>query len=122
MLDGYQCPIGLFDFCGDAYNRGEMTIEELRFRTRDGETMKVLITQDVDGMSAGEIHDLRDGYALALINANKATDPAVSQEVDVVYDATPAVETVTETPAVEADGDYVDLHLSGGHPIEDDDE
>jgi hypothetical protein len=59
--------------------------------------MKILITKDVDGMAAGEVHDLREGYALALINANKATDPA-PQEVDMVWEGTPVVETVTESP------------------------
>ena len=34
--------------------------------------MKVLLTYDVDGMKAGEIHDLRDGYAEALVNQGLA--------------------------------------------------
>lgn len=79
--------------------------------------MKILITQDVDGMAAGEIHDLRAGYALALINRNQATDPVASTElpeIEVVVESTPVVETSTESPDIV--GGYVEL------VTEDDDE
>ena len=48
--------------------------------------MKVLMTKDAKGgLKAGKVYDLRDGYALALISRNEATD----------------MSSVTETPAPE---------------------
>ncbi len=72
--------------------------------------MRILITEDVDGMTAGETHELRDGYAKALLSANKATDPpraSPEPDVTVVVDPTPVVETVTETHDII--GGYVEL-------------
>ncbi len=70
--------------------------------------MKVEITKDVDGMRAGEVHDLRGGYASALVYQGKAkaanvtygVDPGARDDasVEVAVPAEPVVETRTDEP------------------------
>lgn len=58
--------------------------------------MKVEITQDVDGMRAGEVHDLRGGYAESLIRQGKAKGYRPPPVEAVSVPTEPIVETASE--------------------------